>query len=525
MATNKVKEILQYRHRDGTDYVLVGWMDGTSSWTRLSNLACKVLICEFISNCLRMLRQKQEIESVNSKRQLEAEMLRKIIDQNAGANRSTENAVSKEKVVYDIIQKTRERKVISNDHFPFIGIKQSIRPIPRDHLRPQVKQTAPCSQKKTIPAPSKAYRDITKPNICKIRYMSEVVCELSFYYKESEPVLTADIESMAFIQFEQISMYLYNLYRKQDGSLDVYCADASAQMPQFADFQKITEEKRLFSVFISDRTCWVLYFIKDRDRLLKLDYHNKYILLKIENDSYLLLFFGLKGIQLQSTAWIGSKYGAGVLFLSDYLFAGQGFPDKSPAFFIGDVNTCLGKHITTSIKKTTSLVTVPCDNCSIIVYESYFDYIHQIRGLESLFKKNSKFFGIQNFKIFEILKQGGIFTVTEEYVENCNCMQFFGFAVRLAEKNNWCIKITPAVYKCLKSKILSLQTDPEGMAVVKRAYGVLKSNCIDVEEVDFRRQLEKTFWRDYRYFLVIDDDAYPSNKTITLEEAHRLVGL
>ena len=103
-------------------------------------------------------------------------------------------------------------------------------------------------------------------------------------------------------------------------------------------------------------------------------------------------------------------------------------------------------------------------------------------------------------------------------------MQFFNFVARLAEKNNWGIKITPAIYRCLKLKIISLQTSLEDTATVKKAYGILKSSCVEAKEIDFRRQLEKTFWKDHRYFFTIDDDAYPSSKTITLEEAYRLIG-
>lgn len=522
MKKSLAREILQYKSLNGIKYMLVSWADGSVTWSRLSSLSCRDLVCDFAKRCLEKLKQRQQEEDKQHQKQSEAELLKKIISSSTSVNKNTEIAVLKDGIVRDIIKKSLEPQSPVGSPSPFIGIRPRLKQIIHTAVSAAPSFYMP---KKDAPVPNVIYKAARKSNTFRLRYQSKTICELSFCYAEKTTNIAADVERLTLVPYEHVLPRLYAMHLRQDGSLGVFHADAGEQAPT-TDFQKLEQHAKsenLFALHTADGVSWLLYFSDKKSGLFGLEAYKQLVVLRVENDPYLCWLPRARGVQRESTDWAGGRYEAGLLFLSDCLFAGQSFPAAGPCAFIGDRGACAAKHIVRTIKKVSSLLPDIKDGCNVIIQDTHLDYIHQADNIDLMALKSSKIFSVEKFRITEVLRPGGIFTITEKYMESCELMPLFEFVVRLVRRSNWGIKIAPGVYRVMKMRVAKIYYEQADKPMIARAYNALKANCLEQKEADFRRQLEKTFWKGFRLFLVIDAQQTSKN-TITLDTANRIIG-
>lgn len=523
---DKVRGIFEYKRVDSVDYFLVLWEDNTRTWTKLSNLNCKSKICEFIENCLQQLKKKEEEEKVATKQKYENDMLQKIAASNTISSKTIESATTKNYIVNDIIKKTQKPNNINGEYFPFVNYRPGPKPILIDSTPPQSLQSQILIHKKISAQPLKIYQDTTKCNVMRLKVGDSIITELCFYYKENHPVTVVELEKTVFVPFNCISAHLYNLYVKNSEYFGLFCAEKNmgSSVKAFNAFEAELRDSELFMLYMVDKSFFLLYFPCSNRNLFRLSPLHKIIIMRIDNDPFLWSIYNSKAVRLSNSLWENSKYEAGSTFLSEFLFTNQKLPDKAPTLFIGEKNSYVGKHILKIVRKSTGLINDFRENCNIVVDEPYYDYIHQIKDLSLMLRKSGNFFGIEKYKVIQFFQRGGVFTVSEKFVESCGS-SFFDFLNKLGMHRSWVIKINSRVYNILQARYHTFESSGYDSQSLKNNFKMLKANVIDSSADDFRRFLEKSMWKDgARFFYCIEKDGWSTN-VISLAEAMKIITL
>jgi hypothetical protein len=330
---------------------------------------------------------------------------------------------------------------------------------------------------------------------------------------------------MFFVPEQMVTVHVHNLHRQGGGVLWVGGADLQHDRgcPTFAEVKSAALQKGHIAVYASENICWMFDFSFRLGPMLWPAPQGDLIVLRVEDDLYLLGLAAFRRGAQKNMLWADNKYSAPAQRLTNFLFAGQKLPEGMPALLIGDSRTAVGKHIASLIKNGPGLASAPSENHAIVIQGYYFDYIHQVRGIDALLARNIGFYGIQNFTVLEIMRAGGLFAISERFLESCDTILISNFLSKLADVPEWGVRVPPDVYGRFTLKAAALQAKQKDAAALKRAYGLLKPNCVEARELDYLSQLRKMFWKEYRYFYLIDSVSVPG-RTISLSQAVRLIG-
>ncbi|KAI5169915.1 hypothetical protein PAEPH01_1094 [Pancytospora epiphaga] len=135
----------------------------------------------------------------------------------------------------------------------------------------------------------------------------------------------------------------------------------------------------------------------------------------------------------------------------------------------------------------------------------------------------SRFFMVQDFHISEVLKSGGIFTISNRLMANCDVLTISGFLARVADLEGWSVYVPSFVYNCFKQKVIKMPAGYKDNESLKKAYNLLKHGCLEAQQLDYLSQLRNMFWKDNRYFYLIDTEGNTEN-SISISQAIRIVG-
>ena len=111
---------MAYRSSNGTDYFMVGWEDGSSSWTKLGCLSCKDKIVVFLKKCMMIQKENFEREAKLKRKKIEEDILKQIIHQNTKVATASEIEVQSNTGNKNILR--QEPSNINIKDIPFSGI-------------------------------------------------------------------------------------------------------------------------------------------------------------------------------------------------------------------------------------------------------------------------------------------------------------------------------------------------------------------------------------------------------------------
>lgn len=521
MKSSKVKAILQYRCVDHEDFFLVLWEDRSTSWTRLSNLSCRAAISGFMEKCLKILKECEEKEKKGNQKKFEEEMLRKIIDSNTSMAMASPAAKPQDTIVNDIIQKSAVSKKPCLEAYS--EYKHPLKPI-------DTAFTVPFSTPSSLGKYQLVSTPANKPvlnrgdlssNIFRIKNKDTTLQEIRFYYKEEALVMDVELSSVSFILFEQLAGFIFQMYSRNAPFFRLFCGEVEddSESPLEAELRS----SRSFMLYSLNNATWILYCPpSDGVNIFRLKNAPRFILMCVEGSGFMEKLNPLKRTRINNSSWLKTKFAAAPLFLSDYLFVDQRYPEGGSSFYVGNPNSYIGRHVLTILRNTTGVTSHYRDGCNVIVHESYYDFLHQIDGFELMLQKHCKFYGIENYKVAHVLKHGCVFALTSHFSENCD-LTFFEFVNKLAARRNWIIRISELVFFILQSRVQLFDKAKQEGPMIKNALRILKSSIVQLDTTNIRHGIRRMYWKEYRRFYCIDVKRDGAD-VISLEDAFRILG-
>ncbi|KAI4292247.1 hypothetical protein PAPHI01_1521 [Pancytospora philotis] len=537
MAVEKITAVLRYKRHNGADYFLVRWADGSTAWNRLGNIAEKDFVCAFVARALGILKAKHAAELQQSQKQMEEDMLKRIIDQNKDTAPRAEPLEAR--IASSPPETERQEKKAAHPcetalkrPYPEImpGRAEAgayMHKMPRMDAKaargPYDAHAAVCADVSRKVLPNRAHRDPSKTSIFSLKLGGRQLFQFDFYGRGADPHVSLAVEDMAFVPRWQIETHLHNLHMAQHPRFELFCSDnfSVGSFAEYNVFKWRMVNSSLIPVALVGDTCWVLLFAYGGTNALRLPVHKRYILLKITGDKLLQHVWRLKNSRAKDAGWACRSYGASASLFGDFVYEADLGRLKGPVHYVGDRTSCAGQYLARALRGYASLSTTPTECCSVVVQESFFDYMHQIRGIARLRAAHTTFYGVAGFRIFEVLKAGCVFAFTDAFVASCDMPSLLDFLAALQTRKNWGVQITDTAYRLLKSRFIAVQAQLQDPSSLKAPYNMLKSGRIEGSVGDIGEYIEKAGWHQHRRFFVIDE-VYGSGSSISFDEARRL---
>lgn len=556
MSSTEVQRILEYKFYRDMDYVLVMWKDGTTSWARVLGLNCKDAICGFVSEALRILRDSERHAAEQSRQEKEARLLDKILMKNLESFQSMEIKQSEttnsniedrkprftEKTPLHYKPSTSSesadilRHTISGtgDRHPtplchYASSTQGSESLVRhysSHKRPVqgdkhcVSSTAKQHSNKLDQRPyaKKPALEVMKVNSMLIIIDPNTNLTIKFYYRDSLPVVSIDISTASFANFDVLASHLYSIYLSGAG-FSFFPSEDPEAAPETI-FERYMRSNRLFLVQNHGGCVWILYAPDVQDDLFKITTNSRFFIFKIEDDPFLNNLCSMKSFVGENTAWARGTFKFGVGMLGDFLYKDAVLPCARTIFLFGNLR--LMRHLLNFVRNRGEIVDSIESASTVLIQSSYLDFLHQIPGFYESLRKHTRFFLENGSGFEEILISGGMVTFSNEFIEESELLAVADLIGTLSRRKNWEIKIKKSTYVILKRRLAAQQYPPEYLSKIKNIYRVFKNSVLEGFEGSLRDYLESKYFKTHRLFLEVSL-LKVADGTVTIDEALRLV--
>lgn len=537
MKSSDAEKILEYKRHDNIDYVLVEWGNKTKSWSKITNLSCKDIVCSFFRNALKILKEEEQANIEEERKKREQMLLNKMINNNLKETVKIEERQAK--ILSELIDPSDKK---TRNEMPFKDVKK-MHQLTNNPFRTQ-NTDFKTLQVETNKHPSSTYINnkmsnlsINKPtyperkrqdvakfkqNNLLLRIADNITLNLVFYLNRRDPSVLINSENILFSKTKFLIPYIYSQYMKQDSSVKILPVFDQEDKNE-AYMQKMIKNNKQSIICRSNDVFWIVSLSSMFEAVINIELKNEYVILKIDKSQYLENLFAMSNFIQPETLWVENTFKHGTDLLTDFVNNRIKIPYSKNVFVFGDKTLPLLAHLCRIIKRNGSIVDKITDSNTVIVHESYLDFIHFIPGFYESLRSHIKFYLInKNLQFEEILPYGGMITFTKEFVETAELISVAELIESISRKKNWYVKVNSVLYTVLKKRLASQTTLPEYLHKMKTVYKVFKENMVEFEGDGFRDYLEMANYKTHRYFLEVSVSKIDYN-TISVEEAIKLV--
>ncbi|KAL6121270.1 hypothetical protein NUSPORA_01836 [Nucleospora cyclopteri] len=488
--------ILQYKIYENTIFFLVRWKDGTESWTRISNISNKNLVLDFVRNCLKRLRFKK-----NKEKEIEDQKVENILKEQLMKN--SQETLKKEEKDFEEIKRSiidginKEKEAAKSNNY------KEEKQFGEKHKEEE--RDIVISEKKINNMRKNAYENKGFNQIA--IYNNEILLLIcKFYFYEKFKNISIDIKNCVLVKFQKLASYLKFL---QNNNKLYMCTFIAEENSKDFDFTNYLYKNELFGLVFSQNFAWVIYIPNKNHKLVDVSTGSSNILFRVPLSDKLKLYQNMKFDLGQTFSWVLNTYQAGLLQYEKNLFNNTTEIESGQKYFpIVDNNSYKGLHLKNYLSKYGTISSKIDKSVNVVLQQSYKDFIHAIKPNEkvSVQLKNVKYFCENDYKIQEVLKNGGILTFTNEFLEFGSLDNLIELFDVIDKKENWTIKIPFEAYKIFKKRLIDLNLSKEENQKFKGVYNAFKQGCIEFNFTtanDLRMYLEKKFVKTCRFVVVI----------------------
>lgn len=543
MLNMEIQKILEYRLYQNTDHVLVMWEDGTTSWIRAQGLKCKDKMCEFVSEALEILRKHKRSITEQSLQEKEEKLLDRILVKNLEDLHSTE--MKQSEIINNIVgdkrlRSTRETSMrhrslpknagryftstaenACSDPAESLSPGQSVKPIRSHHGIHQNEQWQGVEARSEAldgPRVKRAASEIVKANTMIVAISQDTSIAINFRFRDTPLTVSIDVSASTFVSFDVLAPHLYSIYLSGSG-FPFFPSEEPEGTPR-TDFESYMRSNRLFLIHRQEECAWILYAPESQDNLFKVAISSRFLVFRIEGDSFLNDLCGMKNFVGENTVWSQGTFRFGSGVLGDFLYKDAIFPQSKGIFLLG--NSRLMRHLLSFAKNRGEIVGSMELASTVLIQKSYMDFLHQVPGFYESLHKRARFFLESGSCLEEILINGGMVTFSNEFIESFELLAVADLVGALSRRKNWEVKVRRSTYVALKKRLSAHQCAPEHLSKMKGIYRVFRESILEGFEGNLRDYLESRHYKTHRFFLEVSLLKL-ADGTVTIDEALQIV--
>lgn len=535
MKSSEVERILEYKKHNDVDYVLVEWKNKSKSWAKISNLSCKEIVCSFFRNALKILKEEEQANIEEERKKREQILLNKMINNNLKEAVRIEERQAK--ILSEFIDPLDKK---SKEDIPFKDVRKMQQlisnPFKANTSDSKVFQNRAEIYKSPLPSAKSSYQSIHKPlyperkrqeftkvkqNNLLLKINDTVTLNLVFYMNNRDPSVLINSENIVFCKTRQIIPHIYPQYMKQDDSLKILPVFHQEDKNETYLHERVRNDRNSIVCRLND-AFWIISLSSTFSNILGIELKTEYVIFRTEKSHCLSDLFEVSNFIQPESLWVEKTFKYGASLMTDFIHSKCKISYFKNVFICGDKKLPLLSHFCKIIKRNGQVVDKITDSDTVIVYESYLDFIHFVPGFYESLRNHTKFFLVKNLQFEEILPYGGIITFTKDFIETAELISVAELVESITRKKNWYIKVNSHIYTTLKKRLSSQNTLPEYLHKMKTVYKAFKENIVEFDGENFRDHLEMSNYKTHRYFLEISTSKIDCN-TISIEEAIKLV--